>query len=99
MGRSRYAGNEITNGHYVTWDDPSARNPFGPDLLDGVNTFDHIVQGGERLDVIAHKYYGDEDYWWVIALANRIMDPFTLEVGRRLRIPSEAKSIMDKLPR
>jgi nucleoid-associated protein YgaU len=99
MGRSRYAGNDVIDGHYTMWDDPAARDPYGPDLLDGVNTFDHIVQGGERLDVIAHKYYGDEDYWWIIALANRIMDPFTLEVGRRLRIPNEAKSIMDKLPR
>jgi nucleoid-associated protein YgaU len=99
MGRSRYAANEVINGHYAMWEDPSARDPYGPDLLDGVTTFDHIVKGGERLDVIAHKYYGDEDYWWVIALANRIMDPFTLEVGRRLRIPSEAKSITDKLPR
>ena len=99
MGRSRYAANDVVDGHYTTWEDPASRNPYGPDLLDGVNTFDHIIQGGERLDVIAHKYYGDEDYWWIIALANRIMDPFTLEVGRRLRIPSEAKSIMDKLPR
>jgi nucleoid-associated protein YgaU len=100
VGRSRYAGNEIIDGtHYGTWEDPSSRNPYGPDLLEGVDTLEHIVQAGERLDVIAHRFYGDEEYWWVVALANRISDPFSLTVGRRLRIPIETKAILDKLPR
>ena len=100
MGRSRYAGNEVIDGtHYAMWEDPAARNPYGPDILDGVDTVEHIVRGDERLEVIAHRYYGDEDYWWVIALANRIMDPFQVTVGRRLRIPTEAKAILDKISR
>lgn len=97
MGRSRYAGNEVIDGHYTMWEDPSSRDPYGPDILDGVETVEHIVQGGERLDVIAHRYLGDEDYWWIIALANRISDPFSLAVGRKLRIPTEARSILDKI--
>lgn len=98
MGRSRYAGSEVIDGtHYGMWEDPSARDPYGPDILDGVNTIEHILVAGERLDVLAFRYYGDEDYWWVIALANRIMDPFALTAGQRLRIPSDAKSILDKL--
>lgn len=99
MGRSRYAGNEVVDGtHYATWDGPS-RDPYAPDILDGVDTVEHIVKSGERLDVIAHRYYGDEEYWWVIALANGISDPFSVPAGRRLRVPTEAKSILDKLPR
>lgn len=99
MGRSRYAGTQIVDGHYVTWEDPAMKDPMGPDILDGVDTFDHIVKGGERLDIIAHRYYGDEEYWWVIALANRISDPFSVRTGTRLRVPTEAKSILDKIPR
>lgn len=99
MGRSRYAGSDIIDGtHYGTWDGLS-RDPFGPDLLDGVDTVEHILAGGERLDVIAHRYYGDEEYWWVVALANGISDPFSLVVGRRLRIPTEVRAILDKLNR
>lgn len=99
MGRSRYAGNEVIDGsYYAMWQDPS-HDPYGPDILDGVETVEHILVAGERLDVLAHKYYGDEDYWWVIALANRIMDPFMMVPGTRLRIPSEAKVILDKLGR
>lgn len=100
MGRSRYAGLPVIDGdHYATWADPTSRNPLGPDILDGVDTVEHVLQAGERLDVVAWKYYGDSEYWWVVAIANRIMDPFSLTVGTRLRIPLDAKSILDKVQR
>lgn len=40
-----------------------------------------------RLDIIANKYYGTAKYWWVIALANYIIDPFDVPAGTQLRIP------------
>lgn len=42
----------------------------------------------DRLDIIAVKFYGTAKYWWVIALANDIIDPFTLDIGTTLRIPT-----------
>jgi hypothetical protein len=42
-----------------------------------------------RLDLIAYRYYVNVEYWWVIALANNILDPFNLEIGQILRIPAE----------
>jgi nucleoid-associated protein YgaU len=98
MGRSRYAGNEVIKGrYYAMWRDPSFRDAFGPDILDGVETIEHVLTSEDRLDGLAFHYYGDEDYWWIIALANRILDPFSIVAGRTLRIPSEAKSILDKI--
>lgn len=104
MGQSRYAKSQTVAGtkrnpraHYATWGDPIAANPLGPDILDGVQTAIHVLCLGERLDTLAYQYYGDPDYWWVIALANRIMDPFTLPVGQQLRIPTDVKSILDKV--
>lgn len=41
----------------------------------------------DRPDLIAHRMYGLPDYWWVILDYNQITDPFTLQVGDRLRIP------------
>lgn len=100
MGRSRYASNPIIDGHHFeTWTDPTASNPFGPQILDGVDTIEHILHAGERLDILASTYYGDEELWWIIALANRIHDPFSLTVGSRLRIPSDARQILDKVGR
>jgi nucleoid-associated protein YgaU len=100
MGKSRYTNTEVIDGnHYGTWTDPTAGNPLGPDILDGVETVDHILVAGERLDSLAYQYYGDSEYWWVIALANRIMDPFALTPGTRLRIPSNANSIVNQVTR
>ena len=100
MGRSRYAGTPVLDGnHYGTWSDPTSGNPLGPDILDGVTTIDHVLKRGERLDHLAHRYYGDSDYWWVIAVANRIQDPFRLTPGTRLRVPADARSILGKVQR
>lgn len=42
----------------------------------------------DRLDIIANEYYGTPRYWWIIAQANYIIDPFDVPVGTQLRIPS-----------
>ena len=50
----------------------------------------HIVQATEvgRLDIISNKYYGTPVYWWAIALANEFIDPFIVNEGVMIRIPS-----------
>jgi len=40
-----------------------------------------------RLDMISTYYYDTPRYWWVIALANYLLDPFDVPVGKQLRIP------------
>ena len=40
-----------------------------------------------RLDIVATKFYNTPRYWWVVALANYIIDPFDIPIGTRLRIP------------
>jgi nucleoid-associated protein YgaU len=100
MGRSRYTGGEVVDGnHFVTWPDPTSRDPLGPDILDGVEALEHVLKAGDRLDTLAHRYYGDSDYWWVIAVANRVQDPFSLRPGTRLRVPSDYRSILNKVQR
>ena len=44
-------------------------------------------QSENRLDIIANIYYNTPRYWWVIALANYIIDPFDIPIGTQLRIP------------
>lgn len=41
-----------------------------------------------RLDIIANKYYNTPRFWWVIALANNIIDPFDIPIDTVLRIPA-----------
>ena len=48
----------------------------------------HIVQTGDRIDLLAYRYLGDPSLWWVICDYNDIFFPLELAVGTALRIPS-----------
>ena len=54
-----------------------------------------ITTPGDRLDLLAYKYYSSVEYWWVIAEANGIgRGSFTIPVGIQLRIPSNLQSVL-----
>lgn len=56
----------------------------------------HIVSAGDRLDLIAHNYYGSSALWWIIAERNNISLPMSeLRQGQELIIPSQ--SIVDSI--
>jgi nucleoid-associated protein YgaU len=48
----------------------------------------HTVVDGDRLDLLAHRYLGRADMWWIICDYNDIFFPMELEPGSVLRIPS-----------
>ncbi len=53
---------------------------------------------GDRLDNLAHKYYGDVSLWWIIAKANNLdAAHIGLEVDTQIRIPMEITPILNKL--
>jgi len=47
------------------------------------------TQSGDRLDLLAEKYYGDSSLWWFIGRVNNI-STLNLEGGLLLRIPASA---------
>lgn len=50
----------------------------------------HTVKDGDTLWMLAWQYFGNAEYWWVIADFNDIKDPWApLEPGTVLVIPSE----------
>ena len=57
-------------------------------LSQTINTY-HVVESVEegRLDLISQTYYKDPQYFWVIAMANNIIDPLTVIQGTILKIP------------
>ena len=48
----------------------------------------HTVVDGDRVDLLAHRYLGRADLWWIICDYNAILFPLELEPGSVLRIPS-----------
>lgn len=62
---------------------------FIPQARDIGTAAEHLVQGGERPDLLAARYFGDSELYWRIADANAVTDPFELTdtIGLRVTIP------------
>jgi len=56
-------------------------------LSDGDTFVTVDVQTENRLDIIANNIYGYAPYWWIIAFANNVIDPFNVPLGTVLRCP------------
>ena len=54
-----------------------------------------ITQMGDRLDHLAHQFYGDVSLWWYIAKANNLVF-MTIPTGTRLRIPGSTQHALGK---
>ena len=62
---------------------------FIPQQRDIAIVAQHIVQDGERPELIAAQALGDPELYWRLADANAVTDPFELnQVGRRIAIPT-----------
>lgn len=48
----------------------------------------HVVIEGDRIDLIAYRYLGRADLWWVVCDYNDIFFPLELGAGTVLRVPS-----------
>jgi nucleoid-associated protein YgaU len=51
---------------------------------------------GQRLENLAHKFYGNTELWWIIARANGQLDGSTYMVpGKEYRIPQDIARIIE----
>lgn len=59
-----------------------------------------ISTQSDRLDLLAAKYYGDSNYWWIISVANNLNDAsLAIEVGKQLRIPGNISTVLTEFER
>jgi nucleoid-associated protein YgaU len=49
---------------------------------------------GDRLDLLAYKYYNDVTKWWIIAHANKIKGTMNVPYNMQLAIPMQIDKIM-----
>lgn len=57
-------------------------------FMDTFNYTEHIIVYGDRLDLLADKYYNRPDLWWFIMDHNpEIQDPLSIPAGTTIRIP------------
>ena len=57
----------------------------------------YIITGNtDRLDLIAYDFWGDESYWWAVAMVNNLeCDSFFPPIGTQLRIPKDITFIIN----
>ena len=70
-----------------------------PDMLTraSIATTTHIWKYGDRYYNLAHKYYDDPEYWWVIAWYNAVPTEAHLKTGDLLAIPVNLNSVLELL--
>lgn len=57
-----------------------------------------IANNADRLDTLAHRFYGNAKYWWVIAVANNIgKGTLYIDPGIQLRIPVNPSSVINEI--
>jgi len=54
----------------------------------------HIWTMGDRYWKLSNSYYGDPDYWWVIAFYNNAPTEGHLELGDTIEIPSPLEVVL-----
>ena len=54
----------------------------------------HILEEGERLDTLAAVFYGESEYWWVIASASGIGWGLQVPPGTLLSIPIDLNEVV-----
>ncbi len=61
--------------------------------LDDTDVFIRPIDG-DRLDLIANRYYGDSTLWWIIAKANGLKGQTSVTTEKPLRIPGNVSQII-----
>lgn len=69
-----------------------------PKIKPSDNDFYIISEDGDRLDLLAKRYYDNPAMWWIIAVANNLNDAnLYVETGIQLRIPADTANISAQL--
>ena len=105
MAISRYATTSLIRDastrepvHFAPFDLPTALKGYADVDWFQNQPFDtRLWQPGDRLDKLANKYFGDDEYWWVIALVNGIGYPLGIQPGTEIKIPSNVDTVLSLL--
>lgn len=75
---------ELTSGTVEYWDLINY-----PDIPEQTDDIEYEVKAGDRIDLLANRFYGKPSYWKVIAVANDMeLLPTDLKAHQIIRIPS-----------
>tara|TARA_Y100001937_G_scaffold128371_1_gene204263 strand:+ start:2502 stop:2846 length:345 start_codon:yes stop_codon:yes gene_type:complete len=70
-----------------------------PESMGNLTIVDHVYATGDSLMKLAHRYYGDVRYWWILAAFNKKPIDNLIKLGDIVHIPfplEEAAYLLDK---
>jgi nucleoid-associated protein YgaU len=65
--------------------------------VSSLTTINHIWQLGDRYYKLASQYYGEPEYWWVIAWYNQLPTESHIELGDIVIIPTPVEDAIQIL--
>jgi hypothetical protein len=67
-----------------------------PEIRKNITDIYIVGQAGDRIDLLANKYYGDVTLWWIIARANNLgKGDLVVPLGKQIRIPTNTSTIIE----
>ena len=65
------------------------------DEIRSMNFVNHSWKMGDRYYKLAHKYYGDSKYWWLIAWFNKKPTEQHVKNGDLIKVPTPLRDALD----
>jgi len=95
MAKSRYSGvrgkrKELTSKFKKTQSPEHFETVYYKSVPKRNDDMYFMTQDGDRLDILAHRFYGDPGFWWFLAKANNL-STMNIEPGIQIRVPITSK--------
>ena len=89
----RYESNQVLN---IGVGKRTLKSNIYPAIPKTITDIYIISNSGDRLDLLANRYYGDQTLWWIIATANNLgATGLIVPPAKQLRIPTNIDSIIE----
>lgn len=69
-------------------------NSLDQEALSELTILDHVWKTGDKYYKLATRYYGDQEYWWVIAWFNKKPIDNFCKVGDIIHVPTPIEEVL-----
>ena len=73
------------------------RTPVLNEIPETITTFDYIWKYGDTFWRLAHRFFQNKNYWYVIAQANNKPTESHVKIGEKIKIPVDIYEILQVL--